>query len=67
MNARDQQPQNAIRLPNSRTNMFVVKTAHVLRRNPMEARPVTMIQRQVTTTNPNTVLDTRIATFLPLR
>jgi hypothetical protein len=67
MNGRDQQDQSAIRIPNSRANIFVVKTAHVLRRNPMEARPTTMIQRQVATHSPSAVTDMRTTTFIPMR
>jgi hypothetical protein len=56
-----------VRIPNSRANIYLVKTAHVIRRNPMEAGPTMVLQRQTTMVPTVKPMDNRMATIVPLR
>lgn len=56
-----------VRIPNSRANIYLVKSAHVIRRNPMDAGPTMVLQCQVSTMTAAQKMDSNVATIVPLR
>ena len=61
------QQRSEVRIPNSRANIFLVKRAHIVRRNPMDAGPTMVLQRQVSTLAAAQSMDSNIASIVPLR
>ena len=64
---RHQQQRSEVRIPNSRANIYLVKSGHIVRRNPMDAGPTMVLQRQVSTVAMAQKMDSDMASIVPLR